>query len=86
MDPLYKVGDEVLIKSAYDPGCTALNYRFNFLKDMLYRFGGKVCTISKVEKQRERWPNGVSDDNYLYLLKEDNEAFYWASSMFEPEF
>lgn len=35
MDPLYKVGDEVLIKSAYDPGCTSHSYKFSFAKEML---------------------------------------------------
>lgn len=86
MESLYKVGDIVLIKSKYDLNCTNFSYRFNFTGYMLDKFGGKVCTISKVEKQRKRWHNGVSDDNYLYLLKEDKEAFHWASSMFESEF
>lgn len=86
MDPLYKVGDIVLIKSAYDPGCTNRSYRFSFTNDMLYAYGGKICEIVEVKKPMLNMEFLVSDDGYLYHLREDNGNFCWASSMFEPEF
>lgn len=86
MDPLYKVGDKVLIKSTYDPGCAFFSYRFSFTNDMLYAYGGKICEIVEVKKPMLNGIPIVSDDGYLYHLREDNGNFCWASSMFEPEF
>lgn len=86
MDPLYKVGDTVLIKSAYDPNCTSLYYRFNFTGYMLHKFGGEIFEISDVRKPIVEEQPTVPDDGYLYRLKGDNMFFSWASSMFEPEF
>lgn len=86
MDPLYKVGDTVLIKSTYDPGCTFFFYRFSFTDSMLHAYGGKVCEIVEVKKPLLNGISIVPDDGYLYRLREDNGKFCWASSMFESEF
>jgi hypothetical protein len=87
MAQLHKVGDIVLIKNKYDPGCDGSNYMYYFLEDMLAEYGGIICTISRVEYHYNLAnPNKIPDDGYLYFLEEDNEEWLWASSMFEPEF
>lgn len=86
MNSLYKVGDRVLIKDKHDPGCDSYSYTFCFTEQMLTEHGGKVCTISMVQRESIHRANDIPDDNYLYRLVEDNEKWSWASSMFEPEF
>lgn len=85
MEPLYKVGDTVLVKSEYDEECDEFSYRYIFVDDMLEECGGEIYTI--------RWAtfNGknlnedqIPDDGYLYCL--EGNTWSWASSMFEPEF
>lgn len=86
MDPLYKVGDIVLIKSAYDPGCTSRSYRFGFALKMLQQHGGKIYKIVHIRRFANKDHDGVPDDGYLYALEGKANCFYWVSSMFEPEF
>ena len=86
MESLYKVGDEVLIKSVYDPGCTEESYRFGFVAEMLNRYGGKVYKIIFVRKSAIPKDFDIPDDGYIYGLDGNAIRFYWASSMFEPEF
>lgn len=87
MKLLYKVGDLVLIKSEYDKGCDEYDYRFTFTNYMRSNLGGSVYTIKSVEFRGENPDKKqISDDGYLYHLKEDDEGWSWASSMFEPEF
>lgn len=86
MNPLYKVGDIVLVKSTYDPGCTNKSYRFKFTSEMLRRCGGKVYEITSVGKSVIPNDFGISDDGYLYRLDGNANYFYWVFSMFEPEF
>lgn len=86
MNPLYKVGDTVLIKSAYDPGCTSRSYRFSFTLKMLQLYGGKIYKITSIQRSADKDHDGVPDDGYLYELEGKANRFYWASSMFEPEF
>lgn len=85
MDPLYKVGDQVIVKDKYDNGCNSSSYKFYFTGSMKRDFGGKVCTIKSI---RESVPvrREIPDDGYLYHLVEDNNLYNWASSMFESEF
>lgn len=86
MDPLYKVGDKVLIKSVYDSNHTGFDYRFIFTEWMLHEFGGKIFEIAEVHEPIIGDQAIIQDDGCLYRLKEDNIRFLWASSMFEPEF
>jgi hypothetical protein len=87
MAQLHKVGDIVLIKNKYDPGCDGSDYAYYFSEDMLTEYGGVVCTISKAEHHYNfENVDKIPDDGYLYSLKEDNDGWLWASSMFEPEF
>ena len=86
MESLYKIGDNVLIKEKYDPGCKGLDYSYYFAENMLTEYGGRVCTISKA-KYRHKMQNGrLPDDGYLYSIEEDGGCWSWASSMFEAEF
>lgn len=84
MEPLYNVGDTVLIKSKYDPGKNCYDYRFSFVDEMLDNFGGNFCTICKKKLVRKVDAEIIPDDGYLYTLKGND--WNWASSMFEPEF
>lgn len=86
MDPLYKVGDTVLIKSVYDPGCTNRSYKFSFAAEMLNKCGGKVYEIIYVRKSTITKDFDIPDDGYMYCLNGNASRFYWASSMFESEF
>lgn len=87
MEQLYKVGDNVLIKDKYDPGCDEYSYTYCFTNDMRMEYGGKVCTISAVQYEPNlRNVNRIPDDDHLYYLEEDGGSWSWASSMFEPEF
>ena len=86
MDPLYKVGDIVLIKSAYDSDCTSRSYRFVFSLEMLQQYGGKIYKITSIQRFANKDHDGVPDDGYLYGLEGKANRFYWVSSMFEPEF
>lgn len=87
MNSLYKKGDTVLIKSQYDKGCRSTSYRFIFVDYMLKRYGGKVCTIlgGSCAGENNNY-NQIQDDGYCYFINEDIHRYFWASSMFEPEF
>lgn len=87
----YKVGDKVLIKSKYDPGCDGRNYPFNFIEGMLNEFGGKIMTISDMDK----FPTNLNvlvnenlklkpEDFYRICLAEDIDKYSWSSAMFNP--
>lgn len=39
MESLYKIGDNVLIKEKYDPGCKDLDYSYCFAENMLTEYG-----------------------------------------------
>lgn len=91
MEPLYKVGDIVLVKAKLDDGYDSYDYRFTFIDKMMDDYGGTVCTIKEVDT-RDVNPNvnpnvdQIPDDGYLYHLEEDDGQWSWASSMFESEF
>lgn len=87
MEPKYKIGDKVKIKSRYDDGCDENSYKFTFTTSMLADFGGRVVTINYIDaKFNSRLVDcPVPDDGYLYRF-DDGWQFYWASSMFEEEF
>lgn len=86
MESLYKIGDNVLIKEKYDPGCKDLDYSYWFAENMLTEYGGRVCTISKAKYWYKMQDGRLPDDGYLYSIEEDGGYWSWASSMFEPEF
>ncbi len=87
MNPLYKEGDTVLIKSQYDKGCVSTSYRFIFMNHVLNRYGGKVCTIlRRIYAGKNNNDNQIQDDGYCYFIKEDMCEYLWSSSMFEAEF
>ena len=81
-----RVGDKVLIKSKYDPGCDGGNYNGYFLEFMLTRYGGKKAII--IEKYFREKPETSShpkipDDNFTYKLDIDHGDYFWRSSMFD---
>lgn len=48
MESIYKVGDEVLVKSKLDDNYKYYDYPFNFIEDMLHIYGGKIYKIKKI--------------------------------------
>lgn len=84
MKSIYKVGDEVLIKSKLDDNCTPYDYPFSFLKDMIDIYGGKICKIKEVFSTQYFKYTKLYEEPYGYLL--DNNSFHWSSAMFEKEF
>lgn len=86
MKPLYKVGDKVLIKTQYDPGCDGSDYRFWFTNEMLAEYGGQICEIKEVSKSITMNSYPVPDDYTKYHICEDDNFYCWASSIFESEF
>lgn len=86
MESLYKIGNNVLIKEKYDPGCKGLDYSCYFAENMLTEYGGRVCTISKAKYRHKMQDDRLPDDGYLYSIEEDGGRWSWASSMFEAEF
>jgi hypothetical protein len=86
MESLYKIGDNVLIKKKYDPGCKGLDYSYYFAENMLTEYGGRVCTISKAKYRHKMQDGRLPDDGYLYSIEEDGGCLAWVSSMFEAEF
>lgn len=84
MESIYKVGDEVLVKSKLDDNCTPYDYPFNFVEDMLHFYGGKICKISEVFSTTYFKNSKLYEEPYGYLI--DDYGFNWSSAMFEKEF
>lgn len=84
MESIYKVGDEVLIKSKLDDNCISTDYPFTFVKDMLRIYGGKIYKIKKVFPTPYFKNRKLYEEPYGYLL--GNHPFNWSSAMFEKEF
>lgn len=64
MEPLYKIGDFVLIKSEYDLGKDSWDYPCIFTDEMITDYGGRLLKVINVSFSRAL---GV----YVYKL-EDN--------------
>lgn len=75
MKPKYKVGDQVLIKSKYDPGKTERDYKAGFTQFMLNVYGGTIQTIDTIEYRN-------TGGYYRYILKDI--IFFWSEDMFDP--
>lgn len=80
-----RIGDRVLIKSQYDPGCNSGSYFGIFTSDMLTKFGGKTATIvrKRFAKESVETNDRIPDDGYEYKLDIDKKCFFWRSSMFD---
>lgn len=84
MESIYKVGDEVLVKSKLDDNCTPYDYPFNFVEEMLHLFGGKICKISGVFSTTYFEDRKLYEEPYGYFI--EGRGFRWSSTMFEKEF
>lgn len=78
----YKVGDKVRVRQWDDmakefgfSGCTKSNIDILgcLFTNSMKKFCGSVVTISN-----------IVSDNSRYLIKEDNQNWYWTDDMFEP--
>ena len=84
MESIYKVGDEVLVKSKWDDNCTYYDYPFSFTEGMLHIYGGTICKIKEVFTAPYFRDRKLYEESYGYVL--DNNSFNWSSAMFEKEF
>lgn len=84
MKSIYKVGDEVLIKSKWDDNYNGYDYPFTFTEEMLHIHGGKICKIKEVFPSRYFKERKCYEESYGYFL--DGSMFRWSSAMFEKEF
>lgn len=84
MESIYKVGDEVLVKSKLDDNCTSSDYPFNFIEEMLHLYGGKICKISGVFPTPYFENVKLYEEPYGYFISD--RGFRWSSAMFEKEF
>lgn len=84
MESIYKVGDEVLVKSKLDDNCTSHDYPFNFIEEMLRIYGGKICKIRKVFPITYFEDRKLYEEPYGYFI--GDSGFRWSSAMFEKEF
>lgn len=84
LESIYKVGDKVRVKSAYDPGCSSDDYPCRFIKAMLEELGGRVVTITKVDyiertiSSKRKWDL----EPFVYTITE-NKDYRWSAAMFE---
>lgn len=80
-----EVGDKVLIKSKYDPGCNDESYNACFTDYMLEQFGGKIAIITnkRFAEYSSENKNRIPDDDFTYELDIDNGDCIWRSSMFD---
>lgn len=84
MESIYKVGDEVLVKSKLDDNCKSYDYPFNFVEEMLHMYGGKIYKIKKVFSTQYFKERKLYEEPYGYLLV--GSTSNWSSAMFEKEF
>jgi hypothetical protein len=77
MEPIFKVGDKVIV---LDRIYKEIDYKFNFTDDML-SLKGIIFTIETVFENFDRTECFVKDDCALYKLKEDSQSFSWSSGM-----
>lgn len=80
MEPLYKVGDKVLVITRTEE---PRKYRFTFA-DVMTNYTGRVVTITSVKIPHTADVRVIPDDGYRYTILEDDGRFVWASSMFCP--
>lgn len=85
--PLYNVGDRVIIKSKYDPGCSDGDYGLFFTKDMLKKYGGQTVTISSVRPMNREYigKRKLYTEPYIYDILEDFGYWNWDASMFSDK-
>lgn len=82
--PLYNVGDKVIIKSKYDPGCCDGDYGLFFTDTMLKKYGGRTVIISSVRPMDQEYigKRKLYTEPYIYNIVEDSGYWNWDASMF----
>lgn len=80
--PIYKIGDKVVIKSVYDKNCNSRNYRIRFTSDMLAEYGNRTATIMGMLFNPCALYDCIPDDGYIYYIDLDDHLHGWTSSMF----
>lgn len=85
-DPLYKEGDVVVIKDAYDLGCNESDYPCGFMDTMIKKYGGVKVTIDKVLPLEPFFKHGEFYlEDYKYIIKEDEHHYSWTAGMFKDK-
>ena len=80
---LYKVGDEVKIKSKYDINSNENDYHCFFTKQMLENHGGKTYTIKSVKSNSCQSYCKYYLEPYYYNL--EGTSYNWTAGMFESK-
>ena len=82
MESIYKKGDKVLVKSAYDKGYKQHDYTCVFISDMLEQFGGKIVTIDTINSLSNPPRARLNQEPIKYQIKEDQHMYNWSAEMF----
>lgn len=83
LESIYKVGDKVRVKSAYDPSCSSKDYPCGFTSFMLDDWGGKVVTIDRVRYKEGEFHKAKKHylEPFTYVVQEN--TWLWSAAMFE---
>lgn len=73
MEPLYKIGDLVLIKNQRDPGKNSWDYSCGFLDEMIAKYGGKLLKIRRIIFRN-------TTNTFVYYL--EGNHWSWTEDMF----
>lgn len=74
MEPLYEIGDLVLIKSKYDPDKNSWDYLCGFTNEMITNYEDKLLKVKNVKF------NHIVND-YIYTL--EGNYWSWTKDMFQ---
>ena len=84
-ESIYKVGNQVRVKSKYDYKCNSSYYTAGFMYEMLRNYGGKIVTIISVKPIEESRKKVLNKELFTYRIKEDNGYWEWSAEMFEEK-
>lgn len=84
-ESIYKVGDQVRVKSKYDDKCDSSYYTAGFPYEMLRRYGGRRVTIIDVKPIGESRKRALNKELFTYQIKEDHGHWEWSAEMFEEK-
>ena len=83
LESIYKVGDRVRVKSAYDLGCSSHDYLCNFTSSILENWGGKIVTICKVIPLEGKPPKILKQYLEPFIYEVSENSWNWGAGMFE---
>lgn len=82
-ESLYKVGNEVTIKTCRDPGYAVNDYPYGFTDDMWYKYGGKKVRIVSILPMQSSLYDNKKGYVEPFSYKIEDCSFTWHASMFK---